>query len=142
MSIEANGTHATASVSLPTYDDVVAAAQRIAGIAHRTPVLTSRTASEPACKQEDQSRSSDPPTAPPASQRADLEDRVDDRDDEQRDGDDHSNDVVLGRRTPAISKSRIVRLKELSPLIDTHRPRTPGQRSESGDAIPQRNHSD
>jgi threonine dehydratase len=44
MSIEANGTDATASVSLPTYDDVVAAAQRIAGIAHRTPVLTSRTA--------------------------------------------------------------------------------------------------
>ena len=37
-------THAAASVSLPTYDDVVAAAQRIAGIAHRTPVLTSRTA--------------------------------------------------------------------------------------------------
>jgi len=28
---------------LPTYDDVVAAAGRIAGIAHRTPVLTSRT---------------------------------------------------------------------------------------------------
>ncbi|MCG7392294.1 threo-3-hydroxy-L-aspartate ammonia-lyase [Microvirga sp. ACRRW] len=32
--------------SLPTYDDVSAAAQRIAGIAHRTPVLTSRTADE------------------------------------------------------------------------------------------------
>jgi threonine dehydratase len=33
-----------ASVVLPTYDDVVAAAERIDGIAHRTPVLTSRTA--------------------------------------------------------------------------------------------------
>jgi threonine dehydratase len=31
---------------LPTYDDVVAAAARIAGQAHRTPVLTSRTANE------------------------------------------------------------------------------------------------
>ncbi len=30
--------------SLPTYEDVVAAAARIAGAAHRTPVLTSRTA--------------------------------------------------------------------------------------------------
>src|SRR5919107_293158 len=29
---------------LPTYEDVAAAARRIAGIAHRTPVLTSRTA--------------------------------------------------------------------------------------------------
>ncbi|MFY3383803.1 threo-3-hydroxy-L-aspartate ammonia-lyase [Paracidovorax sp. MALMAid1276] len=29
---------------LPTYDDVVAAAGRIAGVAHRTPVITSRTA--------------------------------------------------------------------------------------------------
>lgn len=29
--------------ALPTYDDVVAAAGRIAGHAHRTPVLTSRT---------------------------------------------------------------------------------------------------
>jgi len=29
---------------LPTYDDVIAAAERIAGVAHRTPVLTSRTA--------------------------------------------------------------------------------------------------
>ncbi|QFU16707.1 threo-3-hydroxy-L-aspartate ammonia-lyase [Microvirga thermotolerans] len=28
----------------PTYEDVVAASQRIAGVAHRTPVLTSRTA--------------------------------------------------------------------------------------------------
>ncbi|MGO4570786.1 threo-3-hydroxy-L-aspartate ammonia-lyase [Microvirga sp. 2TAF3] len=33
-----------ASGALPTYEDVVAAAGRIAGIAHRTPVLTSRTA--------------------------------------------------------------------------------------------------
>lgn len=32
--------------TLPTYDDVVAAAARIAGQAHRTPVLTSRTADE------------------------------------------------------------------------------------------------
>ncbi len=31
---------------LPTYDDVIAAAGRIAGHAHRTPVLTSRTANE------------------------------------------------------------------------------------------------
>ena len=31
---------------LPTYDDVVAAAARIAGQAHRTPVLTSRIADE------------------------------------------------------------------------------------------------
>jgi len=31
---------------LPTYQDVVTAAQRIAGHAHRTPVLTSRTANE------------------------------------------------------------------------------------------------
>lgn len=36
-------TNTTATPSLPTYDDVVAAAGRIAGIAHRTPVLTSRT---------------------------------------------------------------------------------------------------
>ena len=34
----------TAASSLPTYDDVAAAAARIAGHAHRTPVLTSRTA--------------------------------------------------------------------------------------------------
>jgi threonine dehydratase len=34
----------TASPQLPTYDDVAAAAGRIAGAAHRTPVLTSRTA--------------------------------------------------------------------------------------------------
>ena len=32
--------------SLPTYDDVAAAAQRIQGHAHRTPVLTSRTLDE------------------------------------------------------------------------------------------------
>jgi threonine dehydratase len=31
---------------LPTYDDVVAAAQRLQGVAHRTPVLTSRTMDE------------------------------------------------------------------------------------------------
>ncbi|MYZ42934.1 threo-3-hydroxy-L-aspartate ammonia-lyase [Schauerella aestuarii] len=30
--------------ALPTFDDVVAASQRLAGVAHRTPVLTSRTA--------------------------------------------------------------------------------------------------
>jgi threonine dehydratase len=35
---------ATMPVPLPTYDDVVAASERLAGIAHRTPVLTSRTA--------------------------------------------------------------------------------------------------
>ncbi|MES2611639.1 MAG: threo-3-hydroxy-L-aspartate ammonia-lyase [Pseudomonadota bacterium] len=33
----------TTAPNLPTYDDVVAAAGRIAGVAHRTPVLTSRT---------------------------------------------------------------------------------------------------
>ena len=33
----------TTPLTLPTYDDVVAAAGRIAGHAHRTPVLTSRT---------------------------------------------------------------------------------------------------
>ncbi len=32
------------TLMLPTYDDVVQAAGRIAGVAHRTPVLTSRTA--------------------------------------------------------------------------------------------------
>ncbi|WP_404290201.1 threo-3-hydroxy-L-aspartate ammonia-lyase [Microvirga sp. RSM25] len=37
---------APASVNLPTYDDVVTAAWRINGVAHRTPVLTSRTADE------------------------------------------------------------------------------------------------
>jgi len=31
-------------LKLPTYEDVVAASERIAGVAHRTPVLTSRTA--------------------------------------------------------------------------------------------------
>lgn len=35
---------AAAGLVLPTYDDVLAAAERIAGAAHRTPVLTSRTA--------------------------------------------------------------------------------------------------
>jgi threonine dehydratase len=34
---------ATAALRVPTFDDVAAAAGRIAGIAHRTPVLTSRT---------------------------------------------------------------------------------------------------
>jgi threonine dehydratase len=34
------------TIKLPTYDDVVAAAGRIAGHAHRTPVLTSRTVNE------------------------------------------------------------------------------------------------
>jgi len=33
-------------LQLPTYDDVVRAAERIAGAAHRTPVLTSRTVNE------------------------------------------------------------------------------------------------
>lgn len=33
-------------LELPTYDDVVQAAERIAGAAHRTPVLTSRTVNE------------------------------------------------------------------------------------------------
>ena len=33
-------------LNLPTYQDVVAASERIAGVAHRTPVLTSRTANE------------------------------------------------------------------------------------------------
>jgi len=35
-----------AMLQLPTYDDVVQAAERIAGAAHRTPVLTSRTVNE------------------------------------------------------------------------------------------------
>jgi threo-3-hydroxy-L-aspartate ammonia-lyase len=38
------GKRGAAMTALPTYDDVVAAAERIAGQAHRTPVLTSRTA--------------------------------------------------------------------------------------------------
>ncbi len=42
MSAQAQPT--SPSPALPAYDDVVAAAGRIAGIAHRTPVLTSRTA--------------------------------------------------------------------------------------------------
>jgi threonine dehydratase len=33
-------------INLPTYDDVVAAAARIEGYAHKTPVLTSRTVNE------------------------------------------------------------------------------------------------
>ncbi|WP_345816475.1 threo-3-hydroxy-L-aspartate ammonia-lyase [Paraburkholderia sp. PREW-6R] len=33
-------------LSLPTFDDVVAAAKRIEGVAHRTPVMTSRTVNE------------------------------------------------------------------------------------------------
>jgi threonine dehydratase len=33
-------------LDLPTYDDVARAAERIAGVAHRTPVMTSRTADE------------------------------------------------------------------------------------------------
>ena len=37
---------ASADLRLPTFDDVVTAAGRIRGIAHRTPVLTSRTADE------------------------------------------------------------------------------------------------
>lgn len=36
----------TSSPALPTYDDVAAAALRLQGIAHRTPVLTSRTMDE------------------------------------------------------------------------------------------------
>ncbi|WP_170316056.1 threo-3-hydroxy-L-aspartate ammonia-lyase [Microvirga calopogonii] len=37
---------APVAVNLPTYEDVAAAARRIDGVAHRTPVLTSRTADE------------------------------------------------------------------------------------------------
>ncbi|MFP3549933.1 threo-3-hydroxy-L-aspartate ammonia-lyase [Paraburkholderia sp. SIMBA_049] len=33
-------------LTLPTYDDVVAASKRLEGVAHRTPVLTSRTVNE------------------------------------------------------------------------------------------------
>src|SRR5579872_5008497 len=36
----------TAASFLPTYEDVARAAERIAGVAHRTPVLASRTADE------------------------------------------------------------------------------------------------
>ncbi len=39
-------TDATKAPASPTYDDVLRAARRIEGIAHRTPVLTSRTADE------------------------------------------------------------------------------------------------
>ena len=35
-----------AELTLPTYTDVVAAADRLQGYAHRTPVLRSRTANE------------------------------------------------------------------------------------------------
>ncbi|MCJ2062280.1 threo-3-hydroxy-L-aspartate ammonia-lyase [Methylobacterium sp. J-088] len=38
------GEHGAAASGLPTYADVARAAERIAGAAHRTPVLTSRTA--------------------------------------------------------------------------------------------------
>jgi threonine dehydratase len=40
------GTRPTTEPSLPTYADVAAAAERIAGHAHRTPVITSRTVDE------------------------------------------------------------------------------------------------
>jgi threonine dehydratase len=43
MTASASAPPATASVRVPTFDDVAAAAERIAGVAHRTPVLTSRT---------------------------------------------------------------------------------------------------
>ena len=36
--------HSAAAGGLPTFADVARAAERIAGVAHRTPVLTSRTA--------------------------------------------------------------------------------------------------
>jgi threonine dehydratase len=38
-----DGRRAVKSMSLPTYEDVERAAERIAGVAHRTPVFTSRT---------------------------------------------------------------------------------------------------
>ena len=37
---------ATQPPALPTYADVVAAASRLAGVAHRTPVITSRTVND------------------------------------------------------------------------------------------------
>lgn len=40
------GTMASSLQNLPTYDDVLAAAQRIEGVAHHTPVLTSRALNE------------------------------------------------------------------------------------------------
>ena len=46
MNVQSPQDPAPAPANLPTYDDVVAAAQRIDGVAHRTPVLTSRTADE------------------------------------------------------------------------------------------------
>ncbi|RDJ26761.1 threo-3-hydroxy-L-aspartate ammonia-lyase [Bosea caraganae] len=42
----AASTESATQLVLPTYDDVVTAAKRIQGAAHRTPVLTSRTANE------------------------------------------------------------------------------------------------
>ena len=45
-SVSGPDARASAAVSLPTYADVTAAASRIAGAAHRTPVLTSRTADD------------------------------------------------------------------------------------------------
>src|SRR3712207_5226982 len=44
MSAQAQTDLSSPSPALPSYDDVAAAAARIDGIAHRTPVLTSRTA--------------------------------------------------------------------------------------------------
>lgn len=44
--IAAASTESATKLVLPTYDDVVVAAERIKGAAHRTPVLTSRTANE------------------------------------------------------------------------------------------------
>jgi len=41
MNVQSPQDPAPAPVNLPTYDDVVAASQRIDGVAHRTPVLTS-----------------------------------------------------------------------------------------------------
>ena len=36
----------TTTLTLPTFDDVIAAAGRLKGFAHQTPVLTSRTINE------------------------------------------------------------------------------------------------
>src|SRR5512137_479412 len=44
--LRASSTRRIAMHGLPTYDDVAAAARRLDGHAHRTPVLTSRTADE------------------------------------------------------------------------------------------------
>jgi threonine dehydratase len=43
---DASDARSTAALPAPTFDDVLAAARRIAGHAHRTPVLTSRTIDE------------------------------------------------------------------------------------------------